>query len=165
VDLGGRAVFAGDRPYSRSADRDPAAAQSDPAVLGAVPVGGPVRVVLALRAARSVTSAAINSPITSKPMPTDAAKRPSRLWAANASSCSLTFPARRSCSFGSDRSTKPIPDTRRRLPAPDLLVGDCFLHWWSSVPNSVERDAPSVPHGTAEAEDRHINFYDARVNL
>jgi hypothetical protein len=26
-------------------------------------------------------------------------------------------------------------------------------------------DTPSVPHGTTEAEDRHSNFYDARVNL
>jgi hypothetical protein len=26
-------------------------------------------------------------------------------------------------------------------------------------------DTPSLPHGRAEAEDRHSNFYDARVNL
>jgi hypothetical protein len=31
--------------------------------------------------------------------------------------------------------------------------------------NSFGIDTPSVPHGTTEAEDRHSNFYDVRVNL
>jgi hypothetical protein len=26
-------------------------------------------------------------------------------------------------------------------------------------------DTPSLPHGRDEAEDRHSNFYDSRVNL
>lgn len=83
---------------------------------------------LPLGPATSVTSVSMSSLITSKPIVTDAASRPWRIWAANASSCALTFPASRSDNDGSAKSTNPTSGNNRRLLVDALLVCDaCFF--------------------------------------
>ena len=143
----------GDGAHPRPTHRDPPTAESDLAILGAVPVGAAVAVMAALRPGQIVTSASTSSPITSRPIATDAASSPSRIVAANVSSCSLTFPASRSDSAGSARSTRPTSGSSRNDDG--FVCDDSFFTGGPPFSTWLVVRTPSVPHGTTEAEDRH----------
>jgi hypothetical protein len=136
------------------AHRDPPARPGHPPVVGAVPVGGAVLVVLTFGPATSVTSASTSSSITSMPIATDspaapgasakrtppAAHPPSRPAAPTATG----QPARPA------RSPAPIADCSSPTPRCATLVCSLVVLRFARLAAT-----PSVPHSRIEAEDRH----------
>jgi hypothetical protein len=150
------ACVARDGAHPRLAHRDAPPAKGDLAFLGAVPCRVVVRSGSCFPFCPATSAASTSSPITSRPIATEAANRPWRIGVANASSWSLTFPASRPDRDGSSRSTSPISGSNRRLPAVVFVV--CNAWFFIGGPPFSTRfgvRTPSVPHGTIEAEDRH----------
>src|SRR5680860_786994 len=98
----------------------------------------------------------MNSPITPRPIATDAANNPSRTVAWKVSICAAAISARRPVNSGWDRSTIPIPGTNRNPPAEPLPARPFFMldfNTWSSFSELECVRTPSLPYRQPEEED------------